>query len=231
MRNERKVFPIVKVVTFVVRHLTLLNKVGDGLKTLFWKEPWNGHEHLMSAFPDLFSICSNHEATVADTWTPQGWNICFRRNLNDWEIDRVVGLLKEVDKFKGISAVPDVINWKHISNGRFSVNRIYKTEALGQPGGSTGPWLKKKGFQLVFRCFLCNEMAETNSHLFLHCKVTAQLWSLFFSLTSNNCIRSSKLLDQERGVASPRRDGGEQFLHVFGGQYGRKEMRGVLGQV
>lgn len=72
---------------------------GDGLKTLFWKELWNGQEPLMSAFPDLFSICSNPEATMADVWTPQGSNIYFRRSLNDWETYRVVGLLKEVEKF------------------------------------------------------------------------------------------------------------------------------------
>lgn len=43
--------------------------------------------------------------------------------------------------------------------------------------------LQKKGRVVVTRCFLCNETGETNNHLFLHCKFTAQLWNLFFSLT------------------------------------------------
>ncbi|WMV54151.1 hypothetical protein MTR67_047536 [Solanum verrucosum] len=62
----------------------------------------------------LMSMLStiNLEASVADPWTPQGWNICFRRNLDDREIDRVVGLMKEVDKFKGTSTVTDAISWK-----------------------------------------------------------------------------------------------------------------------
>lgn len=48
----------------------VIHKVGDGSKTMFWKEPWNGQEPLMATFSDLFSICSNPEATVADSWTP-----------------------------------------------------------------------------------------------------------------------------------------------------------------
>jgi len=43
--------------------------------------------------------------------------------------------------------------------------------------------LQKKGRVVVTRCFLCNETRETNNHLFLHCKFTAQLWNMFFSLT------------------------------------------------
>ncbi|KAG5583763.1 hypothetical protein H5410_044197, partial [Solanum commersonii] len=42
-------------------------------------------------------------AAVADSWTPRGSNICFKRNLNDWKADRVVDRLKEVDKLRGTS--------------------------------------------------------------------------------------------------------------------------------
>lgn len=33
---------------------------------------------------------------MADTCTPQGWEICFRRDLNDWEVDRVAKQLLNV---------------------------------------------------------------------------------------------------------------------------------------
>ena len=125
-------------------------------------------------------------------------------------------------------------------------------EALEQPGGSIGPWLNvwqkfgptqikcltwlvarksciahevlwKKGFQLVSKYSFVMILQRQII------KLTTQLWSLFFSLTSNNWNmpdHTSDLLSCwiKRGLASPRRDGGEQFLHVFGGQYGRKEM-------
>ncbi|KAG5575565.1 hypothetical protein H5410_055699, partial [Solanum commersonii] len=76
----------------------------------------------------------NLEATVADPWTPQGW-ICFRRNLNDREIDRVVDLMKEVDEFKGTSTVTDAME------GSLSIECI-TWRSWGQPVGKAGPWSK-----------------------------------------------------------------------------------------
>lgn len=43
--------------------------------------------------------------------------------------------------------------------------------------------LQNKGLSIVSRCMLCSEARETNNHLFLHYKVTSQLWTLFLSLT------------------------------------------------
>ncbi|XP_060216337.1 uncharacterized protein LOC132643831 [Lycium barbarum] len=50
--------------------------------------------------------------------------------------------------------------------------------------GLTQEVLKKKGQIIVSRSQLCGKTEETNSHLFLHCSFTSQLWSLFFSLTN-----------------------------------------------
>ena len=47
----------------------------------------------MALFPDLFFLCTNPEETVAEVWSIHGWNIVFRRHLNDWEIGRVAELL------------------------------------------------------------------------------------------------------------------------------------------
>lgn len=62
--------------------------------------------------------------------------------------------------------------------------------------------LPKSDIQKETGCFLCNEAAESSNHLFLHCEVIVHLWSLFFSLTGmddvRTHIRSSKLLDQDR---------------------------------
>lgn len=101
------------------------------------------------------------------------------------------------------------------SDGRFSVNKLYRKEVGFHQGIRLVRWrqvwtsqapskvkcfvwlvtkracltqevLKKKEHQIVSRCFLCNETDETNNHLFLHCKITAQLWSLFLKLTDSN---------------------------------------------
>lgn len=42
--------------------------------------------------------------------------------------------------------------------------------------------LKKRGFEIISRCFFCKEKEETNSHLFLHSRVTSQVWHMFLNL-------------------------------------------------
>lgn len=55
--------------------------------------------------------------------------------------------------------------------------------------------LQRRGVRIDSRCFFCDEYAETNSHLCLHCKVTAQLWSLFFNLTGIRWTMSKHTTD------------------------------------
>ena len=52
------------------------------------------------------------EVTVADTWTQQGWDIHFRRNFNDWEIDSVIEFFRMLEEFIGISEEKDRLWWK-----------------------------------------------------------------------------------------------------------------------
>ncbi|WMV13369.1 hypothetical protein MTR67_006754 [Solanum verrucosum] len=159
----------------------LVVKVGEGNKIFFWKDKWIGQECLNSVFPDLFSFCTNPEAKIAEIWSPQGWNLTFRRNLNDWEVDRIAELLLKLGEFTGPTTEADGIRWKHNSDGKLSVSRLYKREIMAHSGGILGPWkqiwkgniptkvkcftwlvirracltqekLKKRGFQIVSRC-------------------------------------------------------------------------------
>lgn len=41
------------------------------------------------------------DVKVADIWTQQGWNIQFRRNFNNWEIDTVTEFFSVLEEFKG----------------------------------------------------------------------------------------------------------------------------------
>lgn len=46
------------------------------------------------------------------------------------------------------------------------------------------------------RCLLCNNEAEvTNNHLFLHCRITPQIWTLFLSLTDTKWIMAEHTAD------------------------------------
>ena len=42
--------------------------------------------------------------------------------------------------------------------------------------------LCRRGYQLCSRCYRYGSVPETISHLFLHCKLTTQLWRMFISL-------------------------------------------------
>ncbi|WMV56044.1 hypothetical protein MTR67_049429 [Solanum verrucosum] len=112
----------------------LVVKVGEGNKIFFWKDKWIGQECLNSVFPDLFSFCTNPEAKIAEIWSPQGWNLTFRRNLNDWEVDRIVELLLKLGEFTGLATEADSIRWKHDSDGKLSVHRLYKREVMTHSG-------------------------------------------------------------------------------------------------
>ena len=67
---------------------------GDGSRISFWEEVWCGNSPLKEAFPGLFSIASNKEASIADNVDllsgSHQWNVSFLRLLNDWEVDDLV---------------------------------------------------------------------------------------------------------------------------------------------
>lgn len=127
-------------------------------------------------------------------WSPQGWNLTFRRPLNDWEIPWVVDFPKLIGNFPGINTDSDKLIWRHHNDGILTGNRVYKRELCVAGGRSTGPWntiwgsvapnkvkcftwlvarkacltheaLKKRGFIIASRCLLCKEALETNKHL------------------------------------------------------------------
>ncbi|WMV46587.1 hypothetical protein MTR67_039972, partial [Solanum verrucosum] len=188
-----------------------------GNKTLFWKENWTGHGSLKNIFPGLFSICQNPNSKIQEVWSPQGWNLLFRRFLNDWEIEWVSDMLSLIGDFPGTNLETDKLLWRHHTNGQFSVNRMYKMDLATIARKKLGPcsviwksvsptkvkcftWLvtrgaclthdklQKRGRIIASRCYLCKEALETNNHLFLHCKVTTQVWALFTNLAGLNWI-------------------------------------------
>ncbi|WMV36518.1 hypothetical protein MTR67_036414 [Solanum verrucosum] len=184
-----------------------------GDKTKFWLDDWCGNGILRDLFPILFSICTNTNSKIEEMWSPQGWNIIFRRLLNDWEIDGMVECLGLIGGFPGTTLEPDRLAWGHHKDGVFSVNRLYNWGLKRCAGRSIGPWntiwksvapakvkcftwlvarkkcltheaMQKRGINIVSRCLLCKEALETNKHLFMHCKVTAQVWALFTSIAN-----------------------------------------------
>ncbi|KAG5631748.1 hypothetical protein H5410_003465 [Solanum commersonii] len=49
----------------------------------FWNEISKGDNSLRNLFPNLYTLSLQRSATVARVWNQQGWNLVFRRDLND----------------------------------------------------------------------------------------------------------------------------------------------------
>ena len=80
---------------------------------------------LKEVFPNLFLIPVNPEVTIQECWSTQGWDISFRRRLNDWEIERVAMLLGKIGQVSISSTEVDIPLWKHNGDGIFSVKSAY----------------------------------------------------------------------------------------------------------
>ncbi|KAE8716200.1 Phospholipid-transporting ATPase 2 [Hibiscus syriacus] len=81
-------------------------QIGNGKSIYFWSDTWNGDFPLKLLFPRIFALSSNKLGKVADfgSFGSSGWvwNIMTRRNLCDWEVEQLVGLL---DSLKNINLV------------------------------------------------------------------------------------------------------------------------------
>lgn len=77
-------------------------------------------------FPDIYNLIMFQQSTIADLWSPQGWDFIFRRNLIDWKIVRVAEFLNIVNTFTGLQPGEDKFWWTGDDKGVFKVNKSYK---------------------------------------------------------------------------------------------------------
>lgn len=93
--------------------------------------------------------------------------------------------------------------------------------------------LVNRGLPLYSRCFLHKETAETVNHLFLHCPLTPQLWSIILNLKGISWSMPGKIseaLSSWEGIGSHAKNGSRWRIVclAFGGQFGRKATPDVL---
>ncbi|WMV40391.1 hypothetical protein MTR67_033776 [Solanum verrucosum] len=186
-------------------------KVGNGGRTLFWEDKWVDQVTLRNRFPILFNMSLQKEATIREMRDNQGWDLRFRRHLNDWEVNKIVELLNILGQCKDLNTDEDNLFWNPDEQGRFSVGSTYRSSQ--RPGTHIGGWpwkmiwkvkipfkiacftwllanqaaftqhnLMKRGMQICSRCWFCECEVETINHLFLHCRETAKLWQIFINL-------------------------------------------------
>ncbi|KAL6331818.1 hypothetical protein AAG906_020162 [Vitis piasezkii] len=177
--------------------------VGNGRRVKFWKDIWWGNFALCNSFPSLYAIASSKEAWVEEFWDTSGeegvWSPRFSRPFNDWEVEEVERLLLTIRGARLIPLMEDRMMWKVTSNGIFSVKSLYNDLSSRRAGlfphgliwsPSEASWgkvltmdqLKKRGWALANRCFLCCEEEESIDHILIHCFRARVLWELLFAL-------------------------------------------------
>ncbi|RVW69946.1 Transposon TX1 uncharacterized 149 kDa protein [Vitis vinifera] len=177
--------------------------VGDGRRVKFWKDIWCG----TLLFVRLFLLCLplRFPRCVAGGGgeSPFGPS---RKRLNVGMEDRVV--------------------WNASKNGIFSVKSLYNT--LDSGGAVPFLWriiwspcvptkvgffaweaswgkvltqdhLKRRGWSLANRCFLCCDDEETINHILIHCPKSKVLWNLMFMMFKVNWVLQLTVKDNLLG--------------------------------
>ncbi|RVX11360.1 hypothetical protein CK203_019699 [Vitis vinifera] len=101
------------------------------------KDLWWGDQPLGSQYPSLFRVVLDKNipiSSVLDPTRPFSWNLNFRRNLSNSEIEDLEGLMRSLDGVHLSPSVPDARLWPLSSSGLFSVKSFFL--ALSQFFGS-----------------------------------------------------------------------------------------------
>ncbi|RVW28753.1 Transposon TX1 uncharacterized 149 kDa protein [Vitis vinifera] len=111
--------------------------VGNGERIRFWEDLWWGDQPLGSQYPSLFRVVLDKNIPISSVLGPTrpfSWNLNFRRNLSDSEIEDLEGLMRSLDGVHLSPSVPDARLWPLSSSGLFSVKSFFL--ALSQFFGS-----------------------------------------------------------------------------------------------
>ncbi|XP_059289469.1 uncharacterized protein LOC132042988 [Lycium ferocissimum] len=186
------------------------------------REP-HGESTLKIAFPRLYRVASNRDASIAQYREGNVWSPVFRRNLQDWEINDLLQLLGALENYI-LAEAPDRIIWGNSKKGEYTVKQCYEIGCSENGLLENWPWkhvwrtrqplkvscftwtalkgacltqdnLRRRGIILINRCHLCYQTNETVNHLFLHCPVTAAVWHFFFSLFGLSWVMPSSIKD------------------------------------
>ncbi|RVW46009.1 LINE-1 reverse transcriptase-like [Vitis vinifera] len=158
-------------------------KVGKGTRIKFWLDQWCGDERLSHAFPLLYEMAVNKNATVNEMWDhssgPGGWNLRFHRDFNDWKLDLIRGLLIRLRDVK-LSSEEDGVLWKEGGGGAWEVwgeckshsSSLYGGKGLMgyrfcPCGGSLGVPRAGEGGFIQLEGPLCGEKKEKNLEFYL----------------------------------------------------------------
>ncbi|RVX05721.1 Transposon TX1 uncharacterized 149 kDa protein [Vitis vinifera] len=160
--------------------------VGNGERIRFWEDLWWGNQSLCSQFADLYRVISVKNLTVSNVLGnsfPLAWNLNFRRNLTDSEIDLLQRLMSSLSSVRFSPSLADSRAWSLSSLVPSKVKALAWIVAHGKVNTNDKLQLRRPYKSLCPQwCILCKGNGESIDHLFLHCPVTIGLWNKLFKL-------------------------------------------------
>jgi hypothetical protein len=97
-------------------------KANKGDKIHFWQDIWVGNSPLKIQFPDLYKICDDQEAFVADCYdSEEGWEIGFRRALNCRDVEQWQDLLDILKDVNLNALTEDELEWALDKSKNFTI--------------------------------------------------------------------------------------------------------------
>ena len=113
-------------------------KVGMGNSIRFWEDTWVGDTPLVSLYPQLYRISCNTNALIAsiihwNSFDSFSWDLEFRTNLNEREIEEFLELL-------GLVSLPNVSSTERDTRSWVGENRGYFLANLSYTCSSIHPW-------------------------------------------------------------------------------------------
>ena len=97
----------------------------------FWQDGWYGDQLFQVAFPGLYGISIDKEASVEASLSRQGaedrriWDFHFIWEFNDWEMDEGLHFLRILGANTPSMDVGDWLRWKLKPNGDFDIQSYY----------------------------------------------------------------------------------------------------------
>lgn len=180
-------------------------KIGNGLKTSFWFDPWyNGSPICSSLYDPIISQTGLNRLTkVANFLTPSGWSlptsnyhgmIIWRNGFNmsaPFNLDKNDDIcwngidsrkLTISDLWQSIRHAGNPVNWANSVWHRIKVPRFsFLHWQIMHNRINTLSRLRRFNLVASEQCYFCINGVETIGHLFLECPFTCHVLSLIFS--------------------------------------------------
>lgn len=95
---------------------------------------------IMHRTPDIFNLVQHQQKTLTELRTKQGWDLTFRRMINDWELNRVNKFYSTLENFGGLQEGADRFWWNGHSSGSYKVSSAYKVLNQTNQQVENWPW-------------------------------------------------------------------------------------------